>query len=91
MIDKIFIKLFNNEIYNDISLLIFKYYTDKCNLCNNKQEYCKECELYCCQCELKMKKCSQCKILICCQDNIYKICDCCESYLCNNCVDDDDY
>jgi len=88
MIDFNFINLFSNEIYKDISLLIFKYYTDKCNICNNKQEYCKKCELYTCGCQY-IKKCSKCKILICCQDNIFKICDCHENYLCKNCEEND--
>lgn len=86
-IDKLLIK---QNLPKDISELIFNFFTDFCNKCYTKQLFCYDCFYFVCGCEAE-KKCSHCKILICncIGEKVFKICECCENYLCSKCLDRD--
>ena len=74
------------KLPKDLTKLIFDFYTDICHSCKDKQKFCYDCFYFICNCEAE-KKCNHCKILICnCKDIVYKICDCCENYLCQTCL-----
>lgn len=70
----------------DITKIIFNYYTNICLTCNHIQTYCNNCEIYNCICYVD-KKCRNCPLRHCeCKCIMfYKICECCEHYLCNDC------
>ena len=82
-----------HELPKDLNKIIFDYFTDHCSVCNNKQRFCYDCFYYICNCKSE-KKCNHCRIFICnCKNIVYKICSCCENYLCQVCLkmEDDKY
>lgn len=88
-IDKL-LRLSNENIPKDVSELIFKFFTDFCITCGNKQLFCYDCYYFVCGCE-SSKKCNHCKVLICrcIGEKVFQICDCCENYLCSKCLEED--
>ena len=73
----------------DLTEIIFDFFTYFCDTCNKKQRFCYDCFYYICNCECE-KECNHCKISICnCKDIVYKICECCENYLCEVCLETD--
>ena len=85
-LDKVFVK----KLPKDITKIIFNYYTNICNTCSYLQTYCRKCKLYNCICNVD-ENCKNCHLRYCeCKCIMfYKICECCESYLCNDCYHGD--
>ena len=74
----------------EITEIIFNYYTNICDTCSHIQTYCEDCKTYNCVC-YEDKTCKECPMRYCeCKCIMfYKICPCCESYLCNDCYHGD--
>jgi len=74
----------------DLTEVVFNFYTDFCGKCLMKQRFCYDCFYFICDCKTE-KKCSHCKLLICncVVDKVFKICNCCENYLCDICLEKD--
>ena len=74
----------------DISKIIFNYYTQSCKECGTVQKYCIGCKKYQCFCVKDIFHCNVkiCDRLLCCEDGIL-ICTCCTGlerrYLCERC------
>ena len=69
-----------------LTKIIFNFYNSDCDNCNTKYELCHRCTMFYCKCA-KTEFCSNCSIHICKEHTIfiYKICDCCDNFLCIEC------
>ena len=80
----------------DLSKVIFNYYTQNCKECGTIQKFCTGCNKYQCFCIKDIFHCNvkECNKLLCCVDGIL-ICNCCNGdsrrYLCERCYRIDIY
>ena len=78
------------EYPQNLTKLIYDFYTTECQGCGSRQKYCIECEKYQCYCIKTVFRCNveECQRLLCCIDG-EKICNCnaCpnDKYLCSRC------
>lgn len=81
------------KLPKDINYIIYKYYTNICQECNNETEYCSSCKYYYCYCDNGITECYLCKKIFCrlIHDIIYNINLNNNLLLCNTCWNIDDW
>jgi len=77
-IKEILLDFFPNDIVGEI----FKYYDTKCNICNQIQKYCNNCEVYVCRCD-NIMICNKCNDFSC-ICNPFIECNVCRCQQCSN-------
>lgn len=77
----------------DINYIIYKYWSNICEDCNNEIDYCEDCELFYCFCNKNISECYLCKKIFCqlVHDVFYKISFKHNLLLCNTCWNIDDW